>query len=247
MARKIVFTSGKGGVGKTTICAGVGKSLAKLGFRVLVADFDIGLNSMDIEMEILDKIQYDILDVLEGKCRPSQAIVEHEKILSLYILPSVHTFDIGKINLIDLKNVIENLSENFDFVLIDCPAGIEMGFHRAVCVADEAVVVTTPNIQAIRNANRVLSILNGFFQNLSLVINRVRKDFVQKKQIPLPQDISKALDADVLGVVFESDFILNGNLQKQDENCFVKIAQNIANGQVCKFQNLGNKKTWGNF
>ncbi len=247
MARKVVITSGKGGVGKTTICAGIGKSLANLDFRVLVADFDIGLNNLDIELEV-DEIQYDILDALEGRCRPTQAVVQHKTNLSLYILPCAHTFDIGKIDLMNLKNLIENLSSHFDFILIDCPAGIEFGFHRAICVADEAIVVTTPHISAIRNANRVLSILNGFFDETNLVVNRVRKDFVQKKQAFFPEEIAKALDVSLLGSLFESDFICAGKgCSKQDEECFNLMAQNLANGQSVDLAFFERQNKWRKF
>lgn len=242
MARKIVITSGKGGVGKTTLCAELGKSLAKKGCNVLLVDLDIGLNNLDVEMNVENKIQYDILDVIDGTCRTNQAIVQSVDSNLLYILPSVHTFNIGKIDLVKLKNLINDAETNFDFVLIDSPAGIEMGFYRAVSVADEAIVVTTPQVAAIRNANRVLSILNGFIAKVDLLLNRVRQDFVQKHQILLPKEIAKVLGKDLIGIVPESDLIGFKNqskkfFKKQDElKCFDIIAENVLSGQKCNFE-----------
>lgn len=128
MARKIVLTSGKGGVGKTTICANLGIQLAKLGFRVVLLDVDIGLNNLDVVMNIEDRIVFDITDVIMGRCRPKQALVQDKNISSLYVMPSFSAYNKTNILGEHIKNVIDQLDSSFDYILIDCPAGVEAGF-----------------------------------------------------------------------------------------------------------------------
>ena len=161
MARKIVITSGKGGVGKTTICAILGQVLAQKGYKVVLLDVDIGLNNLDVIAGIDEKVVYDVVDILEGKCRPIQALIRDSNNPNLFILPSAHPYNVGKVDSSALKEIVEYFSQGFDFILIDCPAGIDLGFQRAVFCASEAIIVTTPHIPAIRDANKVASILNG--------------------------------------------------------------------------------------
>ena len=142
MARKIVITSGKGGVGKTTVCANLGIALAKLSKRVMLLDLDIGLNNLDVALGIESKVVYDFVDVVEGKCRPMQALVQDETEPTLYTMPTCHLAK-RQISVDATKKVISRLSDMFDYILIDCPAGIDGGFRRASACADEAIVVTT--------------------------------------------------------------------------------------------------------
>ncbi len=248
MARRIVITSGKGGVGKTTLCASLGQMLAKNGNKVVLLDVDIGLNNLDVVTGIDNRIIFDIVDVIEGKCRPKQALVQDVNTPTLFILPSAHTYNVGKVNTKDIISIVNYLSQNFDYILIDCPAGIDLGFQRAVFCANEALIVTTPHISAIRDANKVASILSNFqMTNISLVINRVRQDFVQSNEMLNPFDIAETLKLPISGIIPESDDIsisssINGSLENvhdESQMAFLKLASNVHNG---KFLNNDNKQ-----
>lgn len=208
MARKIVLTSGKGGVGKTTICAGLGARLAGMGFRVLLVDVDLGLNNLDVVMGVENRIVFDIVDVIQGKCRPKQALIQDEYFSSLYIMPSAHSFSKSCVTGENIKQVISSLESSFDYVLIDCPAGVESGFHRAVFAASEALVVVTPHISSIRDADKVLSILSGYpLDSKHLIINRVRGDMVLAGDMIEPEEILSFLKIPLVGIVPEDDSI----------------------------------------
>lgn len=208
MSRKIVITSGKGGVGKTTICANLGIKLAEMGQKVVMLDVDIGLNNLDVVMGIENKIVYDIADVVEGKCRLKQALVQDIRHPSLYVLPSNKIFTTTKINSFNIKAIVEALGEIFDYVIIDCPAGIDGGFHRAVYSASEAIVVCTPHISSIRDADKVLTILNSYKLNsIGFIVNRVRGDLIINGQMIDVNQICSLLKADLVGVVPDDDSI----------------------------------------
>lgn len=208
MARKIVITSGKGGVGKTTICANLGARLASLGFRVCLIDVDIGLNNLDVVMGIEKRVMFDIIDVIEGRCRAKQALVQDHRIASLYVMPSAHSYSSANVTGEKIKEVIISLDSNFDYILIDCPAGVESGFHRAVFCANEAIIVVTPHISSIRDADKVLSILSGYdLMHKSLVVNRIRGDLVLNGEMLEVDEISRILKVKLLGVIPEDDDI----------------------------------------
>lgn len=209
MARKIVITSGKGGVGKTTICANLGARLASLGFRVCLIDVDIGLNNLDVVMGIEKRVMFDLVDAIEGRCRAKQALVQDHRIPSLYIMPSAHSYNHTTIITGEkIKEIIENLDPNFDYILIDCPAGVENGFHRAVFCANEAIIVVTPHISSIRDADKVLSILSGYdLIHKSLVVNRIRGDLVLNGEMLEVEEIVRILKVKLLGVIPEDDDI----------------------------------------
>lgn len=208
MARIIVITSGKGGVGKTTICANLGFSLAKLGQKVLLMDVDFGLNNLDVVMGIENKIVYDIADVIEGKCRAKQALIQDFFVNNLYVLPSHHAYTTFKIDSEKIKGVISQLEDSFDYIFIDCPAGIELGFHRAVKNAHEAIIVTTPHLSAIRDADKVASLLHSYnISNINLVVNRARGDLILKGDMLSEKTIADYLKLNILGVVPEDDAI----------------------------------------
>ena len=184
MARKIVITSGKGGVGKTTVCANLGVQLANLGFRVALFDADIGLNNLDVVMGIENRVVYDIADVIKGKCRIKQALVQDERYPTLYVMPSAQMENKQILSGEQIKLVVDLVSPNFDYILIDCPAGVDIGFHRAVFSANEALVVVTPHISSVRDADKVLSILSNYkLHSKSLIINRVRGDMLLNGEI----------------------------------------------------------------
>jgi len=208
MARKIVITSGKGGVGKTTLTVNLGANLAKLKQKVVMIDVDIGLNNLDVVLGVENRIVFDIVDCIEGKCRIKQALIQDLTNPYLYVLPSCQSLGTTRISITSIKEIVEELSEMFDYVLIDCPAGVDMGFHRAVFSASEAVIVTTPHISAIKDADKVLDILSTYQMNgVGLVVNRVRGDMIASKDMASVETISKLFDIDLIGAIPEDDNI----------------------------------------
>lgn len=237
MARKIVLTSGKGGVGKTTICANLGATLAELGFRVCLIDVDIGLNNLDVVMGIEKRVMFDIIDAIEGRCRAKQALVQDHRIPSLYIMPSAHSYSESAVNGEKIKKVISDLDAGFDYILIDCPAGVEAGFHRAVYCADEAIVVVTPHISSVRDADKVLSILSGYdLIHKSVVINRIRGDMVLNGEMLDVPEIVRVLKTSLLGVIPEDDDITALStvgglaLTSNSARAFSLLAENLHEG-----------------
>ncbi len=203
--RKIVITSGKGGVGKTTITATLGRTLAKQGFKVVLIDGDVGLNNLDVVTGVESRIVYDIGDVLAGRCRPYQALVLDSE-SSMRILPSsVNSEDVSSQA---FRGVVDSMQGMFDFLLIDCPAGIEHGFHRAVSSASEAIVVTTPSASAIRDADKVFRLLSTYnLKSTSLVVNMLRHDLVSRGEMLSPFEIAKLLHTTLVGAIPDDDVI----------------------------------------
>ena len=206
MARSIVVTSGKGGVGKTTITAALGRSLASLGERTVVLDADIGLNNLDVVLGIDTRIVYDIVDVIEGRCRVRQALIEDIDQPGLYVLPSAHSYDRAKITGQNIKEVVCRLAQTFDYILVDCPAGIEAGFKRAISSCEEAVLVTTPHISSVRDAETVMNLMrrNGI-SHIFTVVNRVRGDMLLSGEMLSKSDIERLTGAEVFGMIPEED------------------------------------------
>lgn len=204
MARKIVVTSGKGGVGKTTVAAYMAAQLARRGQRVVLCDADFGLNNVDVMTGIENRITYDVVDVIEGRCRAKQALVRHPDFGNLYILSSCHAAPERYVSPQALKLVLETLSTQFDFILIDCPAGIDEGFHRAVAAADEAIVVTTPHVASLRDADKVITLLKSYhLQAVQIIVNKMRGDLLLDKGCLSPGEIEKLLQTEVLAVLPE--------------------------------------------
>ncbi len=206
MARKIVVTSGKGGVGKTTLVANLGAKLSRAGNRVILMDLDIGLNNLDVVCGIEQRVVYDIIDVIEGRCRSVQALVEVERYPNLHVMPSAHMADKSTISGQNIKVVVDKLSAISDYILMDCPAGIEAGFHRTVSAAGEAIVVTTPHISSVRDADRVIQLLKSYsLAGIALVINRARGDLMLSGEMISAHEITNLLKLPLLGVVPEHD------------------------------------------
>ncbi|MBE7087466.1 MAG: septum site-determining protein MinD [Clostridiales bacterium] len=237
MTKKIVITSGKGGVGKTTLTANLGLALAKMGFSVLLVDADFGLNNLDVVMNLESKITYDLSDVLEGRCRTKQALVQDRIRKNLYVLPSNSLNSGSGVSGQNLKLVVENVSPLFDYVLLDCPAGIDLGFHRAVSCCDNAIVVTTPQMSCIRDADKVISILKSYkLDSVSLVVNRARGDLVVGDKMMSPLDVEALLDTDLIGVLPEEDVIfLSGGyalpMHSDSYKGYKILANNIVKGK----------------
>ena len=237
MARKIVITSGKGGVGKTSVMANLGARLATMGKRVCLVDMDFGLNNLDVVMGVESLIVYDIVDCIEGKCRAKQALIESPDRKNLYILPSVHSFTKSQVSPENIKELFTSIDASFDFIFLDCPAGIDAGFHRAVSVCDEAFVVTTPQLSSLRDADKVLSILRSYsLLSVSVIINRVRGDLVVEGMTLSPEEIENVLKTEVIGIVPEDDgvFLYNaGNIPPELEasKAFRLLAANVIGGK----------------
>ena len=213
MARKIVVTSGKGGVGKTTVAAFLSAQLARRGQRVVLCDADFGLNNIDVTTGIENFVTYDVIDVIEGRCRAKQALVRHPDFANLYILTSSHSAPERYVSPQSFRLVLDSIAPQFDFVIIDCPAGIDDGFHRAVASAEEAIVVTTPQVSAIRDADKVITLLKSYeFENVSVVINKLRGDLLVAGESLTPPEISELLRCRLLGVLPEEYGIFGGEL-----------------------------------
>ena len=211
MARNIVITGGKGGVGKTSVVAGLGVALARQGKRVCVIDADVGLNNLDVTLGTDGRIVYDVTDVVTNRCRARQALVEVSDCAGLCVLPSVKGEGAQAITGQALREIARTLGATFDFILIDCPAGIDHGFRRAVSAADEGIVVTTPHLPAVRDADKVVALLKAYeYASLGLVLNRVRGDMVLGGECLSPEQLSELLACPVIGVIPEDDEIALG-------------------------------------
>ena len=209
MGEVIVITSGKGGVGKTTTTANLGASLAIAGKKVVLVDTDIGLRNLDVVMGLENRIVYDLVDVIEEKCKLRQALIKDKRFEELFLLPAAQTRDKTAINEEQMKELTEKLKEEFDYVLIDCPAGIEQGFKNAVAGADRAIVVTTAEISAIRDADRIIGLLESSeIKKPELIINRLRPNMVKKGEMMDVEDIVYLLSIDLIGVVPDDEYII---------------------------------------
>jgi len=190
----IVITSGKGGVGKTTTVANLGTALAMRGRSVVLVDADIGLRNLDVVMGLENRIVYHVVDIIEGRCRIEQAMIRDRKINSLYLIPAAQTRDKDAIRPEDMKKLCDHLIETFDYVLVDCPAGIEQGFRNAIAGAHKALVVTTPEVSAIRDADRVIGLLEAnLLKDIQLIINRVNQKMIRRGDMMSTEDICSLL------------------------------------------------------
>ena len=208
MGRCIVVTSGKGGVGKSTITATLGVAIAEAGAKVALVDADVGLNNLDLVLGLESAVGYDVTDVEKGRCRLSEALVTHPFCENLSLLSS-RALSGGNISRAAFSNVVNALRRTFDYVMIDCPAGIDDGFHRAVSVADEAILVTTPVPASVRDADKVSDLLSSYrLRRVGVVVNRVRGDLVLKGDVMSVSDVVSVLHLPVIGSVPEDDEVL---------------------------------------
>ena len=204
----IVVTSGKGGVGKTTATASLGAALALMGKRTLVVDADIGLRNLDVILGLENRIVFNLVDVAKKNCKPSQALIRSKKSNNLYLLPASQTDDKDVLSEEEIKKVIDEYKKEFNYILIDSPAGIEQGFKNAVAGADEAIIVTTPEVSAIRDADRVTGLLTARDIEPQLLINRIDFDLVKRGDMLSVEDVQDILGVDLLGVVERDDAII---------------------------------------
>ncbi|MCR4716242.1 MAG: septum site-determining protein MinD [Lachnospiraceae bacterium] len=214
MSEVIVITSGKGGVGKTTTTANVGTGLAKLNKKVVLIDTDIGLRNLDVVMGLENRIVYNLVDVIEGNCRIKQALIKDKRVDNLYLLPSAQTRDKTSVNPEQMKKLVADLkSEGFDYILLDCPAGIEQGFKNAIAGADRALVVTNPEVSAIRDADRIIGLLEANeMKKTDLIVNNIRMDMVKKGDMMSMDDVVEILAISIIGCVpFDESIVISTN------------------------------------
>lgn len=209
MGEVIVITSGKGGVGKTTTTANVGTGLAKLNKTVVLIDTDIGLRNLDVVMGLENRIVYNLVDVIEGNCRIRQALIKDKRYPNLYLMPSAQTRDKNSVTPEQMKKLTEELREEFDYVLLDCPAGIEQGFQNAIAGADRALIVTTPEVSAVRDADRIIGLLeaNEMKKN-HLIVNRIRMDMVKRGDMMSSDDVVEILAVELIGIVPDDEQVV---------------------------------------
>ncbi|MGI6605892.1 MAG: septum site-determining protein MinD [Peptococcia bacterium] len=209
MGEVIVITSGKGGVGKTTTTANISTGLASMGKKVVMLDTDIGLRNLDVVMGLENRIVYDLVDVTQGNCRLKQALIKDKRFENLCLLPAAQTKDKTAVKPEQMKELCEQLKKEFDFVIIDCPAGIEMGFKNATAGAEKAIVITTPEVSAVRDADRIIGLLEAAeIRNPELIINRLRPNMVKKGDMMDIDDMIDILAIGLLGVVPEDELIV---------------------------------------
>lgn len=246
MSEVIVVTSGKGGVGKTTTSANIGTGLAALGAKVVLIDTDIGLRNLDVVMGLENRIVYNLVDVIEGTCRLKQALIRDKRYENLYLLPSAQTKDKTAISPEQMKKLTSELKEEYDYVLLDCPAGIEQGFQNAIAGADRALVVTTPEVSAIRDADRIIGLLEANkIKKIDLIINRIRMDMVKRGDMMSVDDVTEILSVPLIGAIPDDEQVVIGTnqgepvigLESMAGNAYINICKRILGVEV-PFLNL---------
>jgi septum site-determining protein MinD len=209
MGEVIVVTSGKGGVGKTTTTANIATGFALLGKRAIMVDADIGLRNLDVVMGLENRIVYDLVDVVEGNCELNMAIIRDKRFENLYLLPAAQTKDKNAVTADQMGMLCRELMLDFDYVVVDCPAGIEQGFRNAIAGADRSVIVTTPEVSAVRDADRIIGLLEDMGKaSPLLLINRIRPHMIQKGDMMDIEDVVEILSISLLGIVPEDEYIV---------------------------------------
>lgn len=250
--RVIVITSGKGGVGKTTTSANIGTALAKLGNKVVLIDTDIGLRNLDLLLGLENRIVYTIVDVVEERCKLKQALVKDKKNPNLSLLAAAQTRDKSSVTAEQLKDICDELKKKNDFILVDCPAGIEQGFQNAVAGASEAIVVTTPEMSAVRDADRIIGLLEAKeeIESYKLLLNRVRPKLIEQNDMMSVEDVVEILSCELLGVIPEDTGIITSTNKGEpivnDEDAMAgKAYRNVAKrimGEDIPFLDLNPKE-----
>ncbi len=249
MSEVIVITSGKGGVGKTTTTANVGTGLAKLNKKVVLIDTDIGLRNLDVVMGLENRIVYNLVDVIEGNCRAKQAMIKDKRYENLFLLPSAQTRDKTSVTPEQMKKLVDELREEFDYIILDCPAGIEQGFKNAIAGADRALIVTTPEVSAIRDADRIIGLLEAHgLKQIELIVNRIRMDMVKRGEMMSKEDVVDILAIDLIGAVPDDEHIVISTNQgeplvgndSQAGQAYMNICHRIL-GEEVPYLNLDNE------
>ncbi len=253
MSEVLVITSGKGGVGKTTTCANLGTGLAKMGYKVCLIDTDIGLRNLDVVMGLENRIVYNLVDVVEGNCRIKQALIRDKRHSNLYLMPCAQTRDKSSVGPEQMVKLVRHLRDIFDYILLDCPAGIEQGFQNAVAGADRAIVVTTPEVSAIRDADRIIGLLEAReFEKIELIINRMRTDMVKRGDMMSAADVMDILSVPLIGVVPDDENVVISTNQGEPlvgsntpaGRAYQSVAERVSGKEVPLTAELGRISFW---
>ena len=249
-AKAATITSGKGGVGKTTATANLGVALATAGYRVVCIDGDIGLRNLDVVMGLENRIVYDLVDVVEGRCKLRQALIKDKRLADLYLIPAAQTRDKTAVSPADMVRLVKDLRGDFDWVLIDSPAGIERGFRNAIAPADLILIVTNPEVSAVRDADRIIGLVEAEEKSPpKLIVNRVKPEMVKRGDMLSTGDILDVLAIDLIGIVPEDEMVTVATNQgtpavldpkSRAGKAFRDIARRM-NGEEVPFESLEGK------
>lgn len=249
-AKAATVTSGKGGVGKTTATANIGVAMASAGQRVVCIDGDIGLRNLDVVMGLENRIVYDLVDVVEGRCKLKQALIRDKRLNDLYLIPAAQTRDKTAVSPKDMIKLVNDLRPEFDWVLIDSPAGIERGFRNAIAPADVVLIITNPEVSAVRDADRIIGLVEAEEKGPPrLIVNRVKPEMVRRGDMLGTEDILDVLAIDLIGIVPEDETVVVASNQgvpavldsrSRAGRAFRDIARRL-NGEDVPFENLESK------
>jgi septum site-determining protein MinD len=249
-AKAATITSGKGGVGKTTATANLGVALASAGYRVVCIDGDIGLRNLDVVMGLENRIVYDLVDVIEGRCKLRQALIKDKRLADLYLIPAAQTRDKTAVSPQDMVKLVKDLRTDFDWVLIDSPAGIERGFRNAIAPADLVLIITNPEVSAVRDADRIIGLVEAEEKSPpKLIVNRVKPEMVKRGDMLSTGDILDVLAIDLIGIVPEDEAVTIATNQgmpavldgrSRAGKAFRDIARRM-NGEDVPFESLESK------
>lgn len=238
VAKVVTVTSGKGGVGKTTTTANLGIALARLGKKVVVIDADIGLRNLDVVMGLENRIVYDLVDVIDGKCKLRQAMIKHKQFPDLYLIPAAQKRDKTSVSPTDMVHVANYLRQENDFILIDSPAGIERGFRNALAPADEVLIVTNPEVSAVRDADRIIGLIEAAKKGPArLILNRVNTSMIRKGDMMSPADVTDILAIKIIGIVPEDENVVPAS------NNGIPVTLNDSSRAGTAFRNIARRLT----
>ncbi len=251
MGEVIVVTSGKGGVGKTTTTANIGTGLSMLNKKVVLIDTDIGLRNLDVVLGLENRIVYNLVDAIEGKCKLKQAMIKDKDNENLYLIAAAQQRDKTSVTPEQMKKLTEELKQEYDYIIVDCPAGIEQGFQNAIAGADKAIVVTTPEVSAVRDADRIIGLLEANeMKETKLVVNRLRPDMVKRGDMMSADDVVDLLAVDLLGIVPDDENVviatnrgepLVGDTKSLAGQAYMNICRRL-NGEQVPFLDIESKK-----
>ncbi len=238
MGEVIVFTSGKGGVGKTTAAANIGTALAQEGKKVIIIDMDLGLRKMDIALGLGDRVVYNVVDVIKKRCELEDALIKDSRSGELYVLPASQSENKLSVNPDEMKELCESLKDSFDYILVDSPAGVERGFENSVAGADSAVIVVVPEPASVRDADRIADILTEDYhiRNISVLINRYRANLAEKGYMLQADEIINTLRVGIIGIIPDDDAVIASVIQNRpavmdsealSSECFKNTARRI--------------------
>lgn len=235
-AKVVTITSGKGGVGKTTTTANLGVALARLGKKVVLLDSDVGLRNLDIVMGLENRIVYDLVDIIEGRCQLRQAMIKHKQFPDLFLIPAAQTRDKTAVSPSDMVQIADKLRPEFDFILIDSPAGIERGFRNSIAPADEVLIVTNPEVSAVRDADRIIGLLEANNKGPGrLILNRVKPEMVRRGEMMSAEDVTDILAIKLIGIVPEDEQVIPAS----NSGIPVTLNENSKAGQA--FRNIARR------